>query len=153
GALDHQDVPFERLVRELKPDRNDRRYPLVQVFFDLDGAVTRTDSTWQMGSVTVTSSEPVMRMTPFELSLSLAHAQDGTGTLRGDLEYAADLFDRATAERMVQHLLELLRTVALRPSIALNELNLSLVGEGDPADTKRSDPDVDAAIEPPLTVH
>src|SRR5262249_52857441 len=107
----------------------------------------------QMDSVTVTSSEPVTGLTPFELSLTLAHVEDGTGTLRGELEYAADLFDRTTAERLVQHLLELLRTVAMRPSIALNYLNLPMLGGGDQRVAEPNGADAGAAGEPPLMVH
>jgi amino acid adenylation domain-containing protein len=123
GAFDNQDVPFEQLVKELQPERDERRNPLFQVFFDVSNADTATvsvgggsrdegtalgDARW--GELAVEMHEPPTHSTQFELALSLAGERDGS--VAGELEYASELFHAATAERIAAHWLELLRCVA-----------------------------------------
>ncbi|HEU4562884.1 MAG TPA: amino acid adenylation domain-containing protein, partial [Longimicrobium sp.] len=118
GAYENQEVPFEKLVAELQPVRSLGHTPLFQVMFSLDEA-SGADSVLP-GLVL----EPVgaeMETAKFDLSLGLA---EGPGGGWGSLSYNTDLFDCATAERMVRHLERVLEQVAAQPDARLSELDL-----------------------------
>ncbi|MEV6868841.1 amino acid adenylation domain-containing protein, partial [Streptosporangium subroseum] len=123
AAYAHQDVPFEQLVDVLAPERDRSRHPVFQVMFGVD----RVDETpLTLGGV---SSEPApvgSAVARFDLTLSLG---DGYAGIGGHLEYSTDLFDRATAERMVDHLLAVLDAVAAEPGRRLSELPTMSAGE------------------------
>ena len=117
-AYANQELPFEKLVQELKPKRDPSRNPLVQVMFvlqnapgeDLDLPGLRC-SRVQLGSDTA----------KFDLTLSLSEQPDG---LRGELEYATDLFEAATIERLVGHWRVLLEAIVADPGQAISQLPL-----------------------------
>ncbi|MDT8914694.1 non-ribosomal peptide synthetase [Amycolatopsis sp. PS_44_ISF1] len=122
-AFAHQDLPFDKLVEDLAPERDLSRNPLVQTWFDLftprttlhvDGAVTERFA-------------PPWTTTRFDLELHLHDQPDGT--LAGQLVYAVDLFERATAERFARHYRTLLEAVAAEPGLALRDVVLSDQGE------------------------
>ncbi len=123
GAYAHQDVPFERLVDALAPERDLARHPLFQVVLALEeGAAARL-------RLPGLEAEPVPVHTgtaKFELTLALAG--DGGG-LAGGLEYNADLFDAATASRMAGHLAVLAAGVAADPDRELADLPLLTAAE------------------------
>jgi amino acid adenylation domain-containing protein len=105
GAYAHQDVPFERLVDALAPDRDLSRHPLFQVVLALEdgpGARLRLPGLETMPVPVHTGTAK------FELTLALAGDGDG---LAGGLEYNADLFDATTARRMAGNLTLLLAGV------------------------------------------
>ena len=106
GAYAHQDLPFERLVEELKPERTMSHLPLVQVCLALQNAPMRA---LELPELEITPWEFDPGTTRFELVLHLWE-QDGGG-LWGLLEYNTDLFEAATARRMVDHLQVLLEGV------------------------------------------
>jgi amino acid adenylation domain-containing protein len=102
GAYAHQDVPFERLVDALAPDRDLSRHPLFQVVLALeDGPGARL----RLPGLETTPVPVHTGTAKFELTLALAGDGDG---LAGGLEYNADLFDAATARRMAGNLATLL---------------------------------------------
>ncbi|HEU0052692.1 MAG TPA: condensation domain-containing protein, partial [Longimicrobium sp.] len=116
GAYEHQEVPFERLVEELRPRRALGHSPLFQVLFTLQSA-DRADA-----------ALPEMRVRPLDVEpevarfdLSLVVIPDGRG-LRGSLEYSTALFDAATIRRMLGHLEALLARVADDADPRLSEL-------------------------------
>ncbi|MET9348790.1 amino acid adenylation domain-containing protein [Streptomyces termitum] len=126
AAHAHQDVPFERLVEELNPARTLARHPLFQVMIAFDN--TAGDTTPALPG-TRAAHEPLgLPSTAFDLTLNLSerHHPDGTPAgLDGGLEYATDLFDRTTAERLAAALTGLLDQVAddpHRPVAALDVL-------------------------------
>jgi len=122
-AFDHQDLPFERLVEELRPERDLSRNPICQVAFQLlDRAVPRPD----LAGLRVSVPDVPFETTRFDLGLTITEAD---GRLTGALEYASDLFDRTTARRTVGHLLCLLRGVADDPDRPLGELPLLTAAE------------------------
>ncbi|HEX2081841.1 MAG TPA: amino acid adenylation domain-containing protein, partial [Longimicrobium sp.] len=115
GAYEHQDVPFERLVAELQPERSPGHSPLFQVMFSLGDA----DAGLPAGETPAVEAE----ITTAKFDLTLAFAADAGG-LNGVLEYSTDLFDRATAERMAAQLGRVLEQVADDASRPLSALVL-----------------------------
>jgi hypothetical protein len=105
-AYDHQDIPFERLVEELNPERTLARSPLFQVMFALQNVAVESAT---LGDLDVTvlnlESEYDARQgeegtAHFDLTLNLRATEGG---IRGGLEYNTDLFERDSAERLMRH--------------------------------------------------
>ncbi|MFI8962716.1 amino acid adenylation domain-containing protein [Streptomyces sp. NPDC053493] len=124
AAYAHQDVPFERLVEELNPARTLARHPLFQVMIAFDN----TAGGGPEFPGTRTAYEPLgLPTTAFDLTLNLSerHHPDGTPAgLEGGLEFATDLFDRATAERLAEALPRLLAQAADDPHRPVAELDV-----------------------------
>ncbi len=118
GAYAHQDLPFEKLVEELQPDRDLSRSPLFQVMFALQN-VPRGEV--NLPGLTLThlriDSEPAL----FDLDLTLWESED---EIVGVLNYNTDLFDPPTIERMQSHFLTLLEAVVADPSRRIADLPL-----------------------------
>lgn len=118
-AYAHQELPFERLVDQLHPQRDPAQNPLFNVMFTVNEGVGRG---LVLPGVDV-RVEPVDRdVVKFDLWLGMHRAPDGT--LHGTLEYAADLFHRTTIERMAGHLTTLLAHIATDPQTRLGALDL-----------------------------
>src|SRR5215213_587316 len=118
GAYDHHDLPFEKLVEELQPERDLSRVPLSQVFFALQN-VPREDL--KLPNLTLERQNVEGGTVKFDLSLFLFEEDQG---LKGRLVYNADLFDDATIERMLGHLQTFLRGIVEDPDQRLSELPL-----------------------------
>ncbi|MGZ3460091.1 MAG: non-ribosomal peptide synthetase, partial [Archangium sp.] len=118
GAYAHQDVPFEKLVEALQPSHSRGHSPIFQVMFLLqDGTV----GTPVLSGVEARPLDVHTGTSMFDLTLSLSESGRG---LEGWLEYATDLFDVATVERMGAHLRVLLEGALARPERRLSELPL-----------------------------
>ncbi len=121
-AYSHQDIPFEKLVEELRPERATEHAPLCQAMFVLHGAQTTPGF-----QGTTAAAYAVNRSTSkFEVTLSL---RDGPGGLRGVLEYNTDLFEPATIARMAEHFERLVEGAVTMPDARLSEL--PLLGESE----------------------
>jgi amino acid adenylation domain-containing protein len=118
GAYAHQDLPFERLVEALQPERSLSHSPLFQVMFALQNAPM---GELRLAGLTLKALESNVETAKFDLTLSM---QETGGELSGSLSYNVDLFDRTTAERMVRHYLWLLKGVAGNPDARLADLSL-----------------------------
>ncbi len=123
GAYAHQDVPFERLVQELERVRDASRSPLFQVMFALQtapaaakAAPLRSPSGLRRRGMGVGGS-----VAKLDLTLAMAEGPEG---LSGAMEYATDLFDGATIERMLGSLRTLLAGVVANPDARVSELPL-----------------------------
>ncbi|MFD2169280.1 non-ribosomal peptide synthetase [Tumebacillus lipolyticus] len=117
-AYANQDVPFEKLVDELAPERNLSHTPLFQVMFNLQNASVENLS------LTGLQLEEMVADTgsaSFDLTLGLTESKRG---LAGRFEYSSDLFDQTTIERMITHLITLLHGVVERPDERLASLPL-----------------------------
>src|SRR6185369_13254608 len=122
-AFAHDQAPFSSVVAALETERNPSRHPLVQVFFaTLDGG----SMTLRLPGVTVSPLETDTGAGQLDLSLIL---NEGDEELGGWLEYSADLFEPATAERMAGHLSRLLAAALETPDRRLAELPLLSPGE------------------------
>ncbi|MBW4625289.1 MAG: AMP-binding protein [Brasilonema octagenarum HA4186-MV1] len=124
GAYAHQDLPFEKLVEELQPERDLSHNPLFQVMFILQNApipsIKLPDLTWKPLEVDSGTSK-------FDLKLSLWESPEG---LNGSFEYKTDLFDATTITRMANHFEILLHHIVTQPEIKLNELT-AILAEAD----------------------
>ncbi|HEV7517010.1 MAG TPA: amino acid adenylation domain-containing protein, partial [Thermoanaerobaculia bacterium] len=116
-AYTHQDLPFEKLVAELQPDRSLGRSPLFQVMLALQNA---PQEKLALGDLTLESLPVERGAAPFDLTLTLAEVAGGV--LAGSLEYDSDLFDGTTVERLLGHFGELARAVAGDPDRPVAEL-------------------------------
>ncbi|MFF8618460.1 amino acid adenylation domain-containing protein [Streptomyces sp. NPDC015350] len=117
AAYSHQDVPFEKLVEDLRPERNLSQNPLFQVMFQLN--VGQQD--YQLPNATVTSVAPETHSSKFDLTFALSEQADG---LSGQAIFATDLFNRETVEHLVEHYQRLLLSAASGPSRRLSELDM-----------------------------
>ncbi|MER5556917.1 amino acid adenylation domain-containing protein, partial [Streptomyces sp. NPDC002793] len=109
-AYDNQDVPFERLVELLNPDRSTSYHPLFQVMFGWQNIV-RED--FELSGLRVALNTVATETAKFDLFLTMADVP-GTGVL-GGLEYATDLFDRAAAEEITSRFVRTLRQLVTQP--------------------------------------
>ncbi len=115
GAFEHQDLPFERLVEALQPERNLSHSPLFQVMFALQNAPSPP---MQLSGLTVLPLELERKTAKFDLHLSLYDEEK----LIGVWEYNTDLFDEATIRRFAQHFQRLLESIVANPTQAVAKL-------------------------------
>ncbi|WP_329101148.1 amino acid adenylation domain-containing protein [Micromonospora sp. NBC_01699] len=111
SAFEHQDVPFERLVEELSPARSMARHPLFQVMLTVQN---NADSDLAMSGVTTGRLSAGPGAAKFDLEINAAETVDPAGMpagLHGAVVGAADLFERATVERLVIWYVRLLGVV------------------------------------------
>ena len=121
GAYGHQDVPFERLVEELQPERTLNRPPLFQVMLTLQ--------TWEemhLDGLEMTSMNTKREVTKFDLSLFLSETEIGLYSWGA---YNTDLFDGSTIARLLKHFHTLLEEIAANPDARLSELSLMTTEE------------------------
>ncbi|HEV2147714.1 MAG TPA: non-ribosomal peptide synthase/polyketide synthase [Longimicrobiaceae bacterium] len=122
GAFAHQDLPFERLVEALAPERSLTQTPLFQVTLVLQN--TRPAERMRLGEASLTQVQGGGSMAMFDLSLALEESGE---ELQGMLTYRKELFDAATAERMLEHLVRLLKGAVTDPERRLS--GVELLGE------------------------
>ncbi|HVG11012.1 MAG TPA: amino acid adenylation domain-containing protein [Thermoanaerobaculia bacterium] len=126
GAYAHQDLPFERLVEELRPRRDLARSPLFQVMIGLENSPIPAGTTVTDTALALTPLEADSGASRFEWTLFLSETSGGIG---GSLEYNTDLFDEATVRRMAGHFENLLEAAAGDPAESLSRLRLLSAGE------------------------
>ena len=111
-AYNHQEVPFERLVEELQPERDTSRSPLFQVMFVLQNAQAQNGDL-ELKDLSINPIGIDSHTTAkFDLTLFMFETAEG---LKGIFEYNTDLFEAATIERMVGHFQTLLEGVVTNP--------------------------------------
>ena len=126
-AYTHQDLPFEKLVEELQPERDLSRNPLVQVLLVLHNGPVDVPAAASRGGPFAGGPEDLPTGTAkFELGLALAPGEAGLG---GTLEYATDLFDATTAERLAGQFRTLLAAAVADPDRAVADLPLLAAAE------------------------
>jgi amino acid adenylation domain-containing protein len=103
AAYDHQDVPFEQVVEALRPPRSMSYSPIFQVMLSLNNLPTGGELS--LPGLTLSPVESSQQTSHFDLSLSLTDRGDAIG---GTLEYASDLFERSTIERLAGHFQQVL---------------------------------------------
>jgi non-ribosomal peptide synthetase component F len=123
GAFAHQDVPFERLVEELRPQRSLARNPLFQVMF---GLYNVPQAAAELGGLEVAPYELEGGAAVFDVSLYLSETPDGLSAM---LRYDADLYEPATAERLLDDFETVVRRVLDAPEERLSALVEHLAAE------------------------
>ncbi len=116
GVSAHSELPFDKLVEELAPARSLSRSPLIQTIFTL------RDARWEGLELPGIASRPLyldIASAKFDFGLSLTDSEDG---LAATLEYATDLFDAATASRMLGHFERLLAGMSAAPDRPISRL-------------------------------
>jgi amino acid adenylation domain-containing protein len=121
-AFAHQDVPFDYLVRELRPARSLGQNPLFQVMLVLAPPLATLPAGWDPDKMAFQRDEA-----KFDLSLELADRPEG---LICRFEYSTDLFDASTISRMAVHWRTLLEGIVANPDLRLPELPLLSEAEG-----------------------
>ncbi len=127
AAYAHQDVPFEKLVEELHPERDLSRNPLFQVAFALQNAPIEP---LELPELTLTPWQLDVGTTRFDLEFHLWQRSQGLSGLweqpadgiSGFVAYSTALFDAATIARMVEHFQTLLEGIAGNPDARLSDL-------------------------------
>ncbi|HEV7587140.1 MAG TPA: amino acid adenylation domain-containing protein [Longimicrobium sp.] len=143
-AFAHQEMPFERLVDELKVPRSAAHTPVFQAMFILQNT---PDSGLSLPGLEAEGVEVDGGHAPFDLTLGL---RARGGVLHAALEYDATLFDAETARRMVAHYRTLLRTACATPGARLSALPLMDAEETARALALWEGP---ALASPPATIH
>ena len=118
GAYEHQDVPIEKLVDELQPDRDLNRNPLFQVTFQLRNYPS---DLVQLSELIIEPFELHSGIAKFDLSLAMSNEMDG---LKAEIEYNPDLFESATINRILGHFQTLLEGIVSNPGQRIGELSL-----------------------------
>jgi len=116
GAYDHQDVPFDRIVEALRPQRSLARNPLFQNMLILQNTPR---SVMQLPQLSVSVGEGSPHDATMDLLLLLEERDEEIG---GTLDYAVDLFDRASVERWRTSFVELLRRMTLDSDACIGDL-------------------------------
>jgi amino acid adenylation domain-containing protein len=119
GAYAHQDVPFEKLVEELQPERDLSRNPLCQVAFQLFSAPSASRAQPRPSGGGPALLEVERGTASFDLCVTLA--EDGE-QLAGRIEYSTDLYEPASIERLAEHYENLLAAAVADPSRPLSRL-------------------------------
>ena len=124
GAYAHQDVPFEKLVEELQPERDTSRTPLFQVMFVLQNTPMPS---MKMGELKL--SPFLVEGTTSKFDLTLSVMEDTGDSLTAWLEYNTDLFDEHSMERMATHYETLLRSIVANPDERISQLSILTAAE------------------------
>ena len=116
NAMAHQELPFEKLVDELKPERDQSHPPLAQVVFNFMN-IPKTPVSYE--GLRLSRIPTDTKTAKYDLVLSLSEKGD---TLGGYIEYNIDLFDEATIKRMSEHFQILLEAVVADPDQLISRL-------------------------------
>ncbi|MDJ0728708.1 MAG: amino acid adenylation domain-containing protein [Crocosphaera sp.] len=117
-SYDHQDLPFEKLIDELKIERSLSHHPLFQVFFTLQN---ESEEKLELPTLTISNFEWENKTTLFDLGLI---CREMSQELIIELEYRTDLFEAQTIQGMVEHLNILLQGIVDNPKQSINTLPL-----------------------------
>ncbi|MBM9510751.1 condensation domain-containing protein, partial [Actinacidiphila acididurans] len=123
GAFDHQDVPFERLVEELAPERSLARHPLFQVMMTMRGAAG--DRPFELGGLRAEPLDGGLAAAKFDLEFSFVEQFTSDGVpdgMTGSVVYAAELFDESSVRGLVDRFVRLLGAAVADPGVRVSRL-------------------------------
>ncbi|WP_179285695.1 non-ribosomal peptide synthetase [Streptomyces sp. NBS 14/10] len=124
AAYAHQDVPFERLVEVLNPQRSMARHPLFQVMLSFQNN-TRPDLTMPGLEITHHPLQGVSARFDLTVNLGEHRAEDGAPNgMTGRLDYRTDLFDQATIEALAARFVRVLKAIAADPDVPVEHIDV-----------------------------
>ncbi len=115
-AYDHQDLPFEKLIETLNPERDMSRSLLFQTMFTFESILTQC---LVLPGITSTPLDAHNGTAKVDLTLNLQETSEG---IKGKIEYSTDLFEAATIARMIGHFQTLLEGIVRNPDQRLLDL-------------------------------
>ena len=138
-VYDHQDLPFEKLVEELNPERHLSMTPLFQVLFILQNTPS---ARLELPGLSLEAREVERHRVNYDLLFTL---DEGSEEILGILDYDTDLFDGTTVRRMLAHFEWMVRSMVETPERRLRDVELLRRGErrhvlAEWNDTRRRDP-------------
>ena len=116
-AYTHQDIPFEKLVEELQPERDRARSPFFQVMFALQN-VPR--ATLNLPDLKVSRLSLSTHTAKFDLTITLEETKEG---LKGRFNYNTNLFEKATIAQLIKHYKTLLSAMTVNPTARVDRLS------------------------------
>ncbi len=122
-AYAHQDLPFERLVEELQPERDLAHPPLFQVMFAFENYPIGYP---HMTGLDLENIEIDTQVSNFDLTLDMSLQERGLAT---SMEFNTDLFDRPTVRRWLENFEVLLEGIAINPGRPVSDLPLMTPAE------------------------
>ncbi|MFD5427789.1 amino acid adenylation domain-containing protein [Streptomyces sp. NPDC127084] len=128
-AFAHQDVPFERVVEIVNPERSAARHPLFQTALTCNTAdeISALDATSRLPGLTSETLSVDTEAAKFDLDFEFGESRTGDGSpagMTGTLDYNADLFDPGTAESVVARLLRLVEAVVADQDLRVRDIEL-----------------------------
>jgi non-ribosomal peptide synthetase component F len=111
-------APFEKIVEALQPERDLSRQPLFQVAFALQNAAA---ADLRLNGLRAGPVEALAAAAKFDLTVFV---NEHAGWLEGEVEYAAELFEPATIDRLIQHFVRVIEQIAANPGGRISELRL-----------------------------
>ncbi|KFU82304.1 non-ribosomal peptide synthase domain TIGR01720/amino acid adenylation domain-containing protein [Amycolatopsis lurida] len=121
AAFEHQDLPFERLVDAVNPERSLARHPLFQVMVVY---LPEAEGSLKLPGLRAEQEEFAQGVAKFDLEFGFLENGSDIGGISGAIEYSADLFDHATAESFARRLVAVLDQVAADPAIPVGEIDV-----------------------------
>jgi amino acid adenylation domain-containing protein len=116
-ALRYQEMPFDRLVRDLKPDKDMSRTALFDVLFQYE----QPEPTLDMGAARAQVIDTNIGYGKYDLHVCVRRTGDG---MRGDVVYNADLYDAPLIERLMRHFVAALDAVVAAPEQRIDDVDL-----------------------------
>ncbi|MGW2720099.1 non-ribosomal peptide synthetase, partial [Streptomyces sp. NPDC001492] len=149
SAYENQDVPFERLVEVLNPDRSTAYHPLFQVMFAWQN-VTR--AALELPGVEAEFMGARIGVSKYDLLFNLTESTGADGRrVEGLVEYSTDLFDRETVERIADRFVRVLRQLVADPTLPVDQVDVVDAAEREQlAAWARAGGPVDAVLEATL---
>jgi amino acid adenylation domain-containing protein len=126
GAYAHQDLPFEKLVEAIQPERSLSHHPIFQVMFQLISAQSPNEEEESEGSSDAEEIEVVEGTAKFDIGLDIF---ESNGHLTAAVEYSTDLFDHTTIRRMLFHFRNLLESIVAFPDMQISKLSFLTAAE------------------------
>ncbi|MBO0854769.1 MAG: amino acid adenylation domain-containing protein, partial [Nocardia sp.] len=120
-AFTHADLPFERLVELLNPERSTARHPLFQVALSV---ANLPESTFELPGLRVAALDSDGDSEKFDLSLMVRESGAERSGMFAQFSYARDLFDEATVQMFAQRFSRLLAGIVARPQTPVGDLSL-----------------------------
>ncbi|MFC9996173.1 non-ribosomal peptide synthase/polyketide synthase [Nocardia sp. NPDC127526] len=147
-AFAHADIPFERLVEVLNPERSTARHPLFQVALSFQNL---PDSSFELPGLKVAAVDFDVETAKFDLMLTVQEAEaESDAGMHAEFGYARDLFDEDTIQVFAQRFTRLLGEIVAQPRTAVGDLEILAAGERTDLTARTGGPAVAPRVLPEL---